>query len=186
MVKFYIFFSATLGAKMSADMSAVFDVGGIVGAIAAGVFSDWSEMPAATCTVMLALAAPAMYSYQQWGAESVSIAVILLLIAGALVNGPYALITTAVSAELGTHSSLGQDSRALATVTAIIDGTGSLGAALGPMLAAFVQGYGWDSVFIMLIVSDLLSLVLLLRLLRTELLKSPTMRRIFGWNGIQR
>ena len=46
---------------------------------------------------------------------------------GLLVNGPYALITTSVSAELGTHRSLVSSARALATVTAIIDGTGSIG-----------------------------------------------------------
>ena len=46
---------------------------------------------------------------------------------GYLVNGPYALITTAVSADLGTHKSLQGNSKALATVTAIIDGTGSIG-----------------------------------------------------------
>lgn len=52
---------------------------------------------------------------------------VLLVVVGVLVNGPYALITTAVSAELGTHSSIEGNSKALATVTAIIDGTGSLG-----------------------------------------------------------
>ena len=46
---------------------------------------------------------------------------------GFFVNGPYALITTAVSANLGTHSSIRGSSKALATVTAIIDGTGSVG-----------------------------------------------------------
>ena len=46
---------------------------------------------------------------------------------GLLVNGPYSLITTSVSAELGTHRSLVSSARALATVTAIIDGTGSIG-----------------------------------------------------------
>jgi len=51
----------------------------------------------------------------------------LLVVAGGLVNGPYALITTAVSAELGTHSSLKGNSKALSTVTSIIDGTGSIG-----------------------------------------------------------
>lgn len=49
------------------------------------------------------------------------------MVAGGLVNGPYALITTAVSAELGTHSSLKGNSKALSTVTSIIDGTGSIG-----------------------------------------------------------
>jgi len=48
----------------------------------------------------------------------------LLLFVGLMVNGPYALITTAVSADLGVHPSLQGSSKALATVTAIIDGTG--------------------------------------------------------------
>lgn len=52
---------------------------------------------------------------------------LLLITVGVLVNGPYALITTAVSAELGTHSCLDGNNKALATVTAIIDGTGSIG-----------------------------------------------------------
>jgi len=51
----------------------------------------------------------------------------MLLVVGALVNGPYALITTAVSADLGTHHSLQGNAKALSTVTAIIDGTGSMG-----------------------------------------------------------
>ena len=51
----------------------------------------------------------------------------MLLVVGAFVNGPYALITTAVSADLGTHESLHGNAKALSTVTAIIDGTGSIG-----------------------------------------------------------
>ena len=79
-------------------------------------------------------------------------------------NGPYALITTAVSADLGTHPSLGSDSKALATVTAIIDGTGSIGAAVGPFLAGFVTSRGdpkdsWHNVFYMLILSEVLAVL---------------------------
>lgn len=51
----------------------------------------------------------------------------LLFLTGALVNGPYALITTAVSAKLGMDSTLSENTKALSTVTAIIDGTGSIG-----------------------------------------------------------
>jgi len=53
--------------------------------------------------------------------------VVLLLLTGVLVNGPYSLITTAVSADLGTHPCLHGNAKALATVSAIIDGTGSIG-----------------------------------------------------------
>jgi len=52
---------------------------------------------------------------------------VMLLITGAMVNGPYSLITTAVSADLGTHPTLHGNAKALATVSAIIDGTGSIG-----------------------------------------------------------
>ncbi|KAF6768917.1 putative Solute carrier family 37 member 2 (Glycerol-3-phosphate transporter putative) [Paragonimus kellicotti] len=70
-----------------------------------------------------------------------------------LVNGPFGLITTAVAADLGTHPSLRSDTRALATVTGIIDGTGSMGAALGPLLCGQLLPYGWKTVYIMLMVS---------------------------------
>ncbi|KAF2313538.1 hypothetical protein GH714_011550 [Hevea brasiliensis] len=62
--------------------------------------------------------------------------VALMLLSGFLVNGPYLLITTAVAADLGTQDLIRGNSHALATVTAIIDGTGSVGAAaIGPLLA---------------------------------------------------
>ena len=47
-----------MGATLSADLSTLFDVGGIIGAIAAGVISDHSGMSATTCVGMLAVAAP--------------------------------------------------------------------------------------------------------------------------------
>ena len=81
----------------------------------------------------------------------------LLILAGFMVNGPYALITTAVSAELGVHPSLQGSSKALATVTAIIDGTGSIGAAVGPFLAGAIDKL--DNVFFMLMGADLLALI---------------------------
>lgn len=68
-----------------------------------------------------------MFIYQKLSVVSIGVNMVLLLLVGLLVNGPYALITTSVSAELGTHSSLEGNSKALATVTAIIDGTGSIG-----------------------------------------------------------
>ena len=48
------------------------------------------------------------------------------MLVGILVSGPYALITSAISAELGTHEKL-KGSKGLATVSAIINGTGSVG-----------------------------------------------------------
>lgn len=83
-------------------------------------------------------------------------------------NGPYALITTSVSAELGQHKSLEGNSKALATVTAIIDGTGSIGAAVGPLIAGLIQNSGWNNVFYMLIASNICAMLLLTRLVSRE------------------
>lgn len=59
MTKIHNFFLiATYGASDSATLSTLFDVGGIVGAIAAGMLSDYSGMSALTCAVMLILAVP--------------------------------------------------------------------------------------------------------------------------------
>nr|XP_022899760.1 glucose-6-phosphate exchanger SLC37A2 isoform X2 [Onthophagus taurus] len=159
-----------LSAKLSADYSTMFDVGAILGAILAGFISDWSGMPAVTCVIMLTAAAPMMFVYQFMSSLNFEINMLQLFLVGALVNGPYALITTSVSAELGTHSCLEGNSKALATVTAIIDGTGSIGAAVGPFLAGYLTQYGWNSVFYMLMASDALALILLIRLVKREVI----------------
>uniref|UniRef100_A0A672ZF63 Solute carrier family 37 member 1 n=1 Tax=Sphaeramia orbicularis TaxID=375764 RepID=A0A672ZF63_9TELE len=157
-VSWIFLFSAHLDAKKAGDLSTLFDVGGIVGGILAGVVSDKLGKRATTCAVMLLLAAPTVSLHDFW----------MLLVCGGLVNGPYALITTAVSADLGTHKSLKGNARALSTVTAIIDGTGSVGAALGPLLAGLLSAGGWDQVFYMLMTADFFAL--LVRVRKTQVL----------------
>ncbi|XP_012251926.2 glucose-6-phosphate exchanger SLC37A2 isoform X2 [Athalia rosae] len=173
----YISASTKFSARLSADLSTLFDIGGIAGAITAGLLSDWSGMSAVTCAAMLSLAVPMLFVYDYIGSVSVGLNITLLLLAGILVNGPYALITTAVSAELGMHPSLEGNSRALATVAAIIDGTGSIGAAVGPLLAGLVSNWaGWHNVFYMLMASDVIALLFLSRLVYREY-KSYAQRR---------
>uniref|UniRef100_A0A8C9ZD96 Glucose-6-phosphate exchanger SLC37A2 n=1 Tax=Sander lucioperca TaxID=283035 RepID=A0A8C9ZD96_SANLU len=152
----YISNVAHFEAKQAGDMSTLFDVGGIVGGIAAGLVSDYTGGRATTCCVMLIAAAP-MLHFCTVGGRFLFVYVGMLLLCGGLVNGPYALITTAVSADLGTHESLRGNSRALSTVTAIIDGTGSIGAAVGPLLAGVISPTGWNNVFYMLISADVLA-----------------------------
>lgn len=82
------------------------------------------------------------------------------------------------SRNTGTHSSLEGNAKALATVTAIIDGTGSIGAAVGPLLAGLVSGTGWQNVFYMLMISDVLALVFLVRLVGKEISRRKRQPRI--------
>ncbi|XP_051552096.1 glucose-6-phosphate exchanger SLC37A2 isoform X1 [Myxocyprinus asiaticus] len=170
----YIANVAHFDPKEAGDMSTLFDVGGIVGGILAGLISDYSGGRATTCCAMLIIAAPMLFLYNKIGQNGLPTTIGMLLWCGALVNGPYALITTAVSADLGTHECLRGNSRALSTVTAIIDGTGSIGAAIGPLLAGLISPTGWNNVFYMLIAADVLACLLLSRLVYKE---------IRGWCG---
>ncbi|KAK4365837.1 hypothetical protein RND71_013717 [Anisodus tanguticus] len=166
--------------KSAGNLSALFDVGGIVGGILAGYLSDKLDARATTAASFMYAAIPSMLLYRKYGGVSEFMNILLMMIAGLFVNGPYALITTAVSADLGTHSSLKGDSRALATVTAIIDGTGSMGAALGPLLTGFLSTKGWDAVFIMLVVGALSAGLLLSRLVLFELSEKFSKRLACG------
>ncbi|CAN6476755.1 unnamed protein product [Victoria cruziana] len=157
-----------LSDEMAGNLSTLFDVGGVLGGILAGHISDRLDARAITAAVFMYCAIPALFFYRVYGAVSLYMNVALMFVAGMFVNGPYALITTAVSADLGTHSSLSGNSRALATVTAIIDGTGSIGAAFGPMLTGYISSKSWNGVFMMLMTSALVAGLLLTRLVMAE------------------
>ncbi|XP_062153731.1 putative glycerol-3-phosphate transporter 1 [Alnus glutinosa] len=157
-----------LSSSTAGNLSTLFDVGGVVGGILAGHISDRLNARAITAASFMYCAIPALFFYRSYGHVSLTINIILMFISGLFVNGPYALITTAVSADLGTHSSLEGNSRALATVTAIIDGTGSVGAAIGPLLTGYISGTSWTAVFTMLMAAALIAGLLLTRLVVAE------------------
>ncbi|KAB1210865.1 putative glycerol-3-phosphate transporter 1 [Morella rubra] len=169
---FYISHTAIDGVYLSSstagNLSTLFDVGGVFGGILAGHISDRLNARAITAASFMYCAIPALFFYRSYGHISLTINIILMFITGLFVNGPYALITTAVSADLGTHSSLEGNSRALATVTAIIDGTGSVGAAIGPLITGYISSTSWTAVFTMLMAAALIAGLLLTKLVVAE------------------
>lgn len=158
-----------LSKKSAGILSTIFDIGGVLGGVTSGFISDIIEARAVTSMIFLFLSIPMLVLYRLYGSLSMLINITLMFLSGFLVNGPYSLITTAVAADLGTQTSNQGNSRALATVTAIIDGTGSVGAALGPLLAGYISTRGWNSVFVMLILSVFLAGLFLVRVARTEI-----------------
>lgn len=165
----YIAQNTTNNSEQSAYLSVPFDLGGIVGAIAAGYLSDKLRKSGVICSIMLFFAIPSMFMFEQYAYISNAHNIIFQLIAGVLVNGPYALITTAISADLGSRV---KGAKAMATVAAIVDGTGSIGAAVGPLVAGrFQRGTDsdWHNVFVMLMASDLIAILCLTRITLKEL-----------------
>lgn len=169
---FYISHTAIGGEYLSNSkagaLSTLFDVGGVFGGILAGHISDHLDARAITAASFMYCAIPALFFYRAYGSISLFWNAALMIITGLFVNGPYALITTAVSADLGTHGSLKGNSKALATVTAIIDGTGSVGAAIGPLLTGYLSTRSWSAVFTMLTVTALVAGLLLTKLVVAE------------------
>ncbi|KAG8367511.1 hypothetical protein BUALT_Bualt16G0079500 [Buddleja alternifolia] len=170
---FYIRHTAVAGVhishKTAGILSTIFDIGGVFGGVLAGLISDMIDARAVTSITFLLLSIPALIFYRLYGSVSMFTNTALMFISGLLVNGPYSLITTAVAADLGTQNLIKGNSRALATVSAIIDGTGSIGAAIGPLLAGYISTRGWNSVFFMLIVSITFAGILLIHVVKDEI-----------------
>lgn len=76
---------------------------------------------------------------------------ILIFFLGFLVGGISNIISGTACADLGKQDALKNNSRALSTVTGIVDGTGSVGAAVGQKGIGYLQDHGsWTGVFILM------------------------------------
>ncbi|XP_076957032.1 putative glycerol-3-phosphate transporter 5 [Bidens hawaiensis] len=109
---FYIKHTAVAGVNLSQKtagiLSTIFDIGGVIGGILAGYISDLIDARAVTSVTFLTLSIPALVLYRFYGSISMFSNILLMFLSGLLVNGPYALITTAVAADLGTKLDQGE------------------------------------------------------------------------------
>uniref|UniRef100_A0A8R1IQV7 Major facilitator superfamily (MFS) profile domain-containing protein n=1 Tax=Caenorhabditis japonica TaxID=281687 RepID=A0A8R1IQV7_CAEJA len=72
----------------------------------------------------------------------------LLLLVGFFVGGPINMIASSIVADLGKSEKIKDNAEALSTVTGIIDGSGSVGSAIGQFMIPVIQHrFGWNSVF---------------------------------------
>lgn len=71
-----------------------------------------------------------------------------MTITGALIGGPANMISAAITADLGRQEVLAASDQALSTVTGIVDGTGSFGAAIGQILIPIIEKAWTDWRFI--------------------------------------
>ena len=183
--------------------STLFDLGGMAGGIFCGLMSDLIGTRAIVCALGMALSVPSTYVYRTMAHEETKSDALnggLLFLIGFWIQGVYALITTAVSADLGTSPSLKGNAQALGMVTAIIDGTGSLGAAFSGVGVSFLREHfiasggslagpvdndkhtGLNGVFFVFEVAAGISCVMLTRLVVKEVrsICAPQQRRGVG------
>ncbi|MBN3290426.1 SPX3 protein, partial [Polypterus senegalus] len=136
----------------SDKLSIWYDVGGIIGGTVQGLISDMLHKRAPVLAISLILAIGSVIGYSH-SPNNQAVNSVILAITGFFIGGPANMISSAISADLGRQKTLQGSHEALATVTGIIDGTGSMGAAAGQYLVSlFESKLGWTSVFYFFIV----------------------------------
>uniref|UniRef100_A0A8C6GCW4 Sugar phosphate exchanger 3 n=1 Tax=Mus spicilegus TaxID=10103 RepID=A0A8C6GCW4_MUSSI len=128
-------------------LSIWYDVGGIIGGTLQGFISDVLQKRAPVLALSLFLAVGSLVGYSR-SPNNKSINALLMTITGFFIGGPSNMVSSAISADLGRQELIQGSSEALATVTGIVDGTGSIGAAVGQYLVSLIQdNLGWMWVF---------------------------------------
>lgn len=146
-----------------------YDIGGIVGGTLAGLISDCFQKRSIVVVPMLGLAIPSLIWYSN-SPNNMTTNAFLMTVTGFFIGGVANLISAAISADLGKQGPIQGNKAALATVTGIVDGTGSVGAALGQILVPLLQEHlGWHSVFYLFIIMDGLTILCILPLFVREM-----------------
>ncbi|XP_076441343.1 sugar phosphate exchanger 3-like [Babylonia areolata] len=167
---FYLSSAYSMAETVADKLSIWYDLGGVVGGTLAGFLSDRLNTRTVVVTPMLLVAVPMLFVYGMTGvAGSLSANGALLFVLGCLIGGVANLISAAISADLGRQKALKGNPKALSTVTGILDGTGSMGAALGQVAVPRMQvAFGWRTVFYLFMGCTLLTAVCIIRIFWQE------------------
>ncbi|KAJ6659984.1 hypothetical protein lerEdw1_018181 [Lerista edwardsae] len=164
-------------------LSIWYDVGGIIGGTIQGLISDMLEKRAPVLAISLILAVGSLFGYSR-SPNNKLINAVIMAVTGFFIGGPSNMISSAISADLGRQEMVKGSSEALATVTGIVDGTGSIGAAVGQYLVSLIQeSLGWMWVFYFFILMTSLTVVFITPLIVREirmLLAQRRLRRLAG------
>ena len=125
-------------------ISSLYSVGMMPGGIVCGWVSDlYGGRRACVIATFMGVLCPLLLVFALF-MDQLHIGVLLLLLAfmGCLVGGPNNIITSAVAADLADDPSIKGNNRALGTVTGIINGSGSITAAIGQLAIPVLYNWG--------------------------------------------
>nr|XP_009001224.1 sugar phosphate exchanger 3 isoform X2 [Callithrix jacchus] len=150
-------------------LSVWYDVGGIIGGTLQGFISDVLQKRAPVLALSLLLAVGSLVGYSR-SPNDKSINALLMTVTGFFIGGPSNMISSAISADLGRQEIIQGSSEALATVTGIVDGSGSIGAAVGQYLVSLIRDkLGWMWVFYFFILMTSCTIVFISPLIVKEI-----------------
>ncbi|XP_057310498.1 sugar phosphate exchanger 3-like [Hydractinia symbiolongicarpus] len=118
----------------SDEFSSLYDFGAILGGALLGAITDYMTFRSPVIYISVLFSPMILYIFANVGNHYTANAVVMVTI-GIFLGGPANTISTVVTADLGKHEQMKDNTKALATVSGIIDGTGSLGVAIGQYLA---------------------------------------------------
>ncbi|XP_076362363.1 sugar phosphate exchanger 3-like isoform X2 [Tachypleus tridentatus] len=146
-------------------LSVWYDVGGIIGGVLIGLASDKLGVRSPLMGIMLLLSPLSLFIYKASGSDLIMNG-FLMGVTGFFIAGASNLVSTAISADLGRQKVLSGNKEALSTVTGIVDGTGSAGAAIGQLLVPLLhRDLGWNSVFYGFMIMTVLSLLCIIKII---------------------
>jgi len=139
-----VILSANFDPATANIVSALYSFGMMPGGIVCGFLSDlYGGRRACVCATMMVILVPLLVvlAYYMDTLPTVTL-LVLLCFMGCLVGGPNNIITSAVAADLADDPSIKGSSKALGTVTGIINGSGSVTAAFGQMAIPVLSSWG--------------------------------------------
>ena len=153
------------GAGHKGPLAGLFDVGGIIGSAVAGWASDKVGQRCLVVLICTSLSIPLLVMFEALTEETIWVAYFIVPASGFVIWGASNLICSAISADLAQGAGSSRQ-EALSTVAGIVNGTGSIGAAVGQLAVrstqiGYLQGYGWGHVFYFLLVMAGFSMSLL-------------------------
>ncbi|KAJ1365516.1 hypothetical protein KIN20_025876 [Parelaphostrongylus tenuis] len=156
------------------EISVFYDIGGIVGSVAGGYVSDKIGCRTPIVVIMLISSIPSLFFYVYAGSY-VILNIVIMTIVGITVSGPYNLIVSTISIDLGSQQVLASNAQAMSTVTGLLDGTGTIGSAAGQLFIPIVQkSYGWSTVFYLFMALNTLAVICILKRCVEDLRKLST------------
>ncbi|MFB6181254.1 MAG: MFS transporter [Candidatus Nanohalobium sp.] len=134
----YFFETQAISVSKAAYQSTLFPFAGILGAVAAGIFSDkLLEHHSSTAGVMLTALFGSIIAFPTLMSLHWALGLTCLTLIGFLSFGPHVLIVSSIPMDLGTRNGS-------SAVTGFIDGFGYIGAAItGVVTGWIVDNFGW-------------------------------------------
>lgn len=162
-------------------ISALYSVGMMPGGIVCGWVSDiYGGRRACVIATFMGVLVPLLLLFAFY-MDVIPVVLLLLMLAfmGCLVGGPNNIITSAVAADLADDPSIRGNNRALGTVTGIINGSGSITAAVGQLLIPVFfdwgvkDGVGYRYVWLFLVFCTIVGTSLMYSKIMKELNPTP-------------